>query len=119
MVTEQELALIRERVQVVMESVKKGVKMDVEILLWKDDIKKNRVGQVDFKVNYDEYKWEIFRGAAVFKKGSNLWIGLGAVQREVLEEDGRKEKWLSKFERSTGFKEIFEEVTKLLKKRGI
>ena len=85
--------------------------MDVEILHWQDDIRKSRIGFVDFKVTYDEYKWEIFRGVGVFKKGDKLWINLGAVPRG--------DKWVQRFERSTGFKEMFEAVIHELHKRYV
>lgn len=63
-------------------------------------------GKVDFKIEYNNDKWEIFRGCVYFIKGDKKWISPGVVKRD--------EKFLQRYERSPSFGKIVHEVVKEL-----
>ena len=72
--------------------------MKIKILHYIPDAKGKRQGYVDFKVDYADNKFEIFRNAVYFSDGIRRWTNLGSVLRN--------DKWLSRYERSGDFNEM-------------
>jgi hypothetical protein len=65
-----------------------------------------KVGYVDFKVEYELDKWEIFRGCTYFKKADKKWISPGVIKRG--------DKFLQRYERNPSFGKIVSNVIKEL-----
>lgn len=82
--------------------------MKITNLEYFKDPKNNRLGFVDFKSEYADGRWEVFRSVAVFRKDDKMWLSVGAVQRG--------EKWLQKYERPN-LRDLFAAVIEELKKR--
>jgi len=80
--------------------------MKIEILQFIKDVKNKRQGYFDFKVEYSEEKWEIFRNASYFTSGDKKWVTLGACKRNDM--------WVPRYERSGTFNEVYKEATKAL-----
>lgn len=82
--------------------------MEIEILEYIPDAKNFRKGYVDFKIDYGQGKWELFRGVSYFNNEKQKWLSIGAIQRNG--------KWLARYEREPSLSAIFPEVLKALEK---
>jgi len=81
--------------------------MKIEILYYDPDKKNKRLGYFDFKVDYPNGKWEVFRNASHFGDGVRQWITLGACKR--------MDEWVPRYERSMNLNDLFKEVLTVLK----
>lgn len=80
--------------------------MKIEILEFFPEIKGAKQGYVDFKITYDQDKYEIFRQVAYFEKDGKKWLSFAKFLR--------KEVWTEKYERSPPLNNTFKEALKEL-----
>lgn len=67
-----------------------------------------KIGYIDFKIDYQNDKWEIFRKCIYFRKGDKKWISFGAIKRY--------DKFLPRYERSPNFSKISPNIIKEIEK---
>ena len=79
--------------------------MHIEILDFIPNEQGSKKGYVDFKISYDEKRWEIFRNLCFYEKGDKKWINFGACKRG--------EVWVPRYERFPKFR-YFPEVIQAL-----
>ena len=82
--------------------------MDIEILEYIPDAKNFRQGYVDFKVDYGQGKWELFRQVAYFNNDKKKWLAVGSIQRNGV--------WYLKYEREPSLNIVLSEALKELDK---
>lgn len=82
--------------------------MQITILDYVTDVRNNKIGNFDIRINYTNEKFEIFRNIGYFIKGNKKWITFPSVKRS--------EKWFLLYERSNSesMKEIISETLKAI-----
>lgn len=86
--------------------------MKIEILYFEEiHDESSKKAYIDFKVEYDFEKWEIFRNYILYEKNNKKWISPGIVKRD--------NKWIKKYERKPGMGKIFEELLKQINNQMI
>ena len=85
--------------------------MEIDILDFIKEVKGKKVGYVDFKVVYDDKKWELFRNLALFVDGDKKWLSLPRCKRA--------ENWVSTYEKSDSMTDLFHQIIKKLEEKEL
>lgn len=80
--------------------------MQITILDFIPNPKNNRIGYIDFKIVYNEEKFEIFRNCSYFIKENKKWVSLPMTER--------KGKWVPTYERNPQMNEMFKSLIKVI-----
>jgi len=83
--------------------------MEIDILEFVKEEKGKKIGYVDFKVVYDDKKWEILRNLALFVDGEKKWLSLPRCKRA--------ESWVPVYERSVPMNETLSQVVKKVEEK--
>ena len=80
--------------------------MEIDIIKFIPDRKGMKLGLVDFRVTYNQDKYEIFRSVGYFEKDNKKWLSVGNVER-----DG---KWVPRYERKPSVSHILSQALEAL-----